>query len=388
MFEAQAHSFTQQARLAITLAWVGGYTNILSILTCGTATSHVSGTTSLLGRQLAAGAWSEVGFALVLVGSFFLGAMLSGVFTEAGRRRGWNSVYALPMIVEAAMLLLFALGLEVWGTDILGNPGLIYLMSALASCGMGLQNATITRISSGVVRTTHVTGVVTDLGLETVQFILWVWDRRHSTPPFSARAALRSALHHPTPKRLAMLASIFGSFAIGATLGTIVHTHYARWAMFPPVLFLLWIIYQDLTVPIAEIDMSELSASSAMLGLPEGLAVYHLRQANGREGTRQRLPNLAAWVARLPELTRVVVLDIGAGGGLRREDLDELRATVLRMKLSGRRLIIAGIGPSQMDAIRRAWGDDLIHEDVCPDVELAIAHGMNVVEHLAGQGAG
>jgi len=33
MFVAQAHSFVQQARLAITLAWVAGYTNIIALLT-------------------------------------------------------------------------------------------------------------------------------------------------------------------------------------------------------------------------------------------------------------------------------------------------------------------------------------------------------------------
>ncbi len=52
MFVAQAQSFTQQARLAITLAWIAGYTNIITIMACGTVTSHASGTTSNLGRDV------------------------------------------------------------------------------------------------------------------------------------------------------------------------------------------------------------------------------------------------------------------------------------------------------------------------------------------------
>ena len=57
MLVSQAHSFVQQGRLAITLAWVAGYTNILTILTCGTVTSHISGTTSNLGRDVAERSW-------------------------------------------------------------------------------------------------------------------------------------------------------------------------------------------------------------------------------------------------------------------------------------------------------------------------------------------
>ena len=51
MLVSHAHSFRQQARLAVTLAWVAGYTNIVTLLACGTVTSHVSGTTSLLDRK-------------------------------------------------------------------------------------------------------------------------------------------------------------------------------------------------------------------------------------------------------------------------------------------------------------------------------------------------
>ena len=89
---------------------------------------------------------------------------------------------------------------------------------------MGLQNATITKISGAVVRTTHLTGVVTDLGLEGVQYLLWFYDRTrgggadrraHGGVPC---AGLRVP-PQPSLLRVALLASIFGSFLFGVVAG-------------------------------------------------------------------------------------------------------------------------------------------------------------------------
>src|SRR5262245_59362503 len=101
MLVSQAHSFSQQARLAITLAWIAGCTNIVTILACGTVTSHVTGTASNLASHVTAMAWRDAAFALFLLVVFFLGAALSGLLTEAGRRRGWTSLYILPTLTQA-----------------------------------------------------------------------------------------------------------------------------------------------------------------------------------------------------------------------------------------------------------------------------------------------
>src|SRR3954471_23837496 len=128
MFVAQAHSFTQQARLAITLAWVAGYTNLLTILTCGTVTSHVSGTVSQWGRDLVEGQWGAGVVTSFLLLTFLAGAMLSAVCTETGRRRGWESIYVLPMAVQAALLAAFAVGIELHNGAVESGRGL-YLMT-------------------------------------------------------------------------------------------------------------------------------------------------------------------------------------------------------------------------------------------------------------------
>lgn len=379
MFVAQAHSFLQQARLAITLAWIAGYTNILTILTCGHVTSHVSGTTSDFGRAVSEANWSFAAFLVFLLSAFFIGAGISGFAVELGRRRGWESIYVLPIAIEALFLAAFALLVEFSTPGAMATSDRLVLMTGIASAAMGLQNATITRISSGVVRTTHVTGVLTDLGLEAVQFFWWLADQRGKRRALPSAEAVRP---QPEAKRLALLASILGSFALGAALGTLAFRFGARWAMFPPVLFLLWIVYQDVSRPIAEIEESELFEDAAAFGLPAELAIYHVRKDHLRAGKTHRMPNLLAWTDRLPSHARVVVLDLDEVTHLDENSAIELRAAIRKMDSQGRALVLAGLSPTQFEQLRDAAGGLLDPLDTCADLELAIARGLNLLHRL------
>lgn len=381
MLVSQAHSFTQQARLAITLAWVAGFTNIISLLMCGTAVSHVTGTVSQWGRDWVEGRWGLTIFTSFLLGTFFLGAMLSALCTETGRRRGWESIYVLPITLQALLLAAFAVMVEWHDPAAAAAGGTLYAMTGLASAAMGLQNATITRISGGVVRTTHMTGVFTDLGLESVQFLYWLRDRHRDSPPLRPLALVHSVRAHPTARRLALLGSIVGSFALGAGLGAVALTHLSHWCMFPPVLFLLWIVVLDVRAPICEIEASSLGAGDGGLQLPDAMAIYHLRKDRGRKGRVHRLPDLLSWCARLPGSVRVVILDLGDVTVLDANAALELRALIKQATANGRRFVISGISGEQYQTLRRAGaGDVLDPTNLCPDLELAIARGLSLLE--------
>src|SRR4051812_28501924 len=110
MLSAQAYSFRQQARLAISLSWIGGFTNVVSLLACNQMSSHMTGETTMFGQAIAAGHWRAVGYLGFVLACFFVGAMLSALMTEGARRRGVRSKYILPMLVEAILLLTFAIG--------------------------------------------------------------------------------------------------------------------------------------------------------------------------------------------------------------------------------------------------------------------------------------
>lgn len=379
MFIAQAHSFTQQARLAITLAWVAGYTNILAILTCGHVISHASGTTSDFGRYAVEGSLGPAFFMLFLLVTFLLGAGVSGLSTEIGKRRGWESIYVLPMVIETILLAGFAAGVNLHDGGLEEAGARKYAMLGLASAAMGLQNATITRISSGVVRTTHVTGVLTDLGTELAQFMLFLSDRRGE---WRQAGELITKLHkYAVVRRLLLLASILGSFALGAGLGTLAYDHVPAFSMTPPVLFLLWIVVQDLRAPIAAIEPSEIVGASG-LELPAEMAVFHMKRDPNKKGHVQRLPDLLAWMDRLPATARVVVLDLDQVTQMDPDSAMELRTVLRRMAEQDRHLILAGITPAQFQELSKAGGNGLDPMAACPDVELAIARGLGLITHL------
>ena len=108
MSPAPAHSPVLQARLAISLAWVAGYTNIIAVLVCGHVASHVTGHASQLGQAAAGGDWNLALFVGAILVAFFLGAVLSACATEVARWRGVRSVYVVPAALELALLAVFA----------------------------------------------------------------------------------------------------------------------------------------------------------------------------------------------------------------------------------------------------------------------------------------
>ncbi|MDX2199205.1 MAG: YoaK family protein [Phycisphaerae bacterium] len=372
MLVSKAHSVSQQSRLALTLAWVAGYTNVICILACGTVTSHVTGSVSHLGRVVIELNAAQAGFLAFLVLTFVLGAAISGALTEKARRFGWESIYVLPMLVQAGLLLLFALGIEFWDT----TPDTIsrahrWILSGLASTAMGLQNATITRISNGVVRTTHLTGVLTDIGIESAILALGSRDGA-ARPTEQTRAA---------GIRVLLLCSIVLSFMVGAGLGTVAFERFHDYSMIPPVAFLFWIVWQDVRTPICELESIGSDSTPNAVPLPREMVVYRLRRDRKRGGILQRLPDLIQWIERLPEETRVAVLDLTEVTVLDDNAGLQLGDVARRGRERGMTVILGGLPPArvaylELDSPR--VGIDL--DNVFSDGKTAIAHGFALLD--------
>ena len=103
MLANRAHTFILQARLAISLAWVAGYVNIVALATCGYVGSHVTGNATTLGADLAGARWELAALMVALLLAFFTGACLSGFAIEYGRQRDWASIYVLPAAIEIGL---------------------------------------------------------------------------------------------------------------------------------------------------------------------------------------------------------------------------------------------------------------------------------------------
>lgn len=207
---APIHGFTSLQRtpqtdlkLGTVLAFVGGAANAGGFLAVGQYTSHMTGIVSSLADNLVLGQFVLVGAGLASLLAFLLGTMCTVWLVNWGMRRRLRSAYGLPLIVEAALLLVFGLfgaALSLWHTLIL--PVTVVLLCFI----MGLQNAVITKISKARIRTTHVTGLVTDLGIELGR--LFYMNRLPGAEPVRA-----------DHRRLRVHAQLIASFLLGGIAG-------------------------------------------------------------------------------------------------------------------------------------------------------------------------
>lgn len=174
-------------RLGAVLALVAGAANAGGFLAVGQFTSHVTGVVSSMAEHLALG---DVTLLLAGAGAylaFVLGAMSTAIIVNWGLRRRLRSAYGLPLLLESLLLLLFG----VFGSVMNLMVALFLPLTVVLLCFMmGLQNAVITKISKAEIRTTHVTGLTTDLGIELGKLI-YVNRGRDAAPVMANRRRLR-----------------------------------------------------------------------------------------------------------------------------------------------------------------------------------------------------
>lgn len=194
--------------LAFYLTFIAGAANAGGFMAVHQYTSHMSGIVSSLADNLVLGEIEFLLAGLVALVFFLFGAGVSAIMINWARRRNLHSIYALPLALEAFLLLVFAL------SGLLGpiGRGLTFMIIALLCFVMGLQNAIITKLSGARIRTTHVTGLVTDTGIELGK--LFYWNGRGAGQ--DGLAPVRADI----PK-LWLLARMVGLFFLGGVTGAI-----------------------------------------------------------------------------------------------------------------------------------------------------------------------
>lgn len=191
--------------LGYVLAFVAGAVNAGGFLAIGQYTSHMTGIVSSMADHLALGEFTLALSALIAWLAFVLGAATTAVLVNLAKRRRLHSQFALSLLVESALLLLFGMA----GAYLADMREFLAPVTVLLLCFiMGLQNAIITKVSAAVIRTTHVTGLSTDLGIELGK--LFYFNRRKV--PHLAVCANRDklALH------ALLILQFFGGGVIGA----------------------------------------------------------------------------------------------------------------------------------------------------------------------------
>lgn len=196
--EGEARTRSIDERLAWTFAAIAGALNTAGFYAFGSYSSNMTGNVSALADHVGLGELSFAFQALAIVAAFVAGAVIATLLICAGRERHLRGIYAYSVLGEAAALA--TLGCLVpWMPAASGGATLALGLSFL----LGLQNATVTQITDAQVRTTHVTGMVTDIGIGLAHLL----ERR----PVADRGKLR--LH---------LVTVF-AFLAGGILGVLLY---------------------------------------------------------------------------------------------------------------------------------------------------------------------
>ncbi len=213
--------------LGWTLAFIAGATNAGAFLAVKQYTSHMTGMVSSVADYLVLGQLSLAAGALGALTSFLFGAATSAILVNYAKRRQLKSLYALPLLLEAALLLIFG----VIGAQISMIQGLFVSATVMLLCFiMGLQNAVISKVSKSEIRTTHVTGLVTDIGIELGK--LMYWNRLQTDDSLRVTA---------DRERLLILSLLVMAFLLGGIVGALGFQHLG-YAMTVPLALILVVV--------------------------------------------------------------------------------------------------------------------------------------------------
>jgi uncharacterized membrane protein YoaK (UPF0700 family) len=147
--------------LAILLALIAGMLNSVGFVAVSVYTSHMTGLLASVADHAVLGSWDIVRVGAAAIAAFTTGAACCALLFNWGRRRGLRSRFANVLVVEAVLVLVFGALADrlTWS-----HRAWVYI--TVLGFTMGLQNAIITKISQAQIRTTHVTGMITDIGIE------------------------------------------------------------------------------------------------------------------------------------------------------------------------------------------------------------------------------
>ena len=160
--------------LAVNAGYVdaAGYVALVRLFT-----AHQSGNTAGLGAALGSGTWPDIWRRGVAILAFTLGVAVGTAMVEINNRSRPNRSAA---ILASAELLLLGVALAVGEAESVGgvlhaSHPLPYAIAAVALAGaMGLQTVSLRRIGGRNVRTTFVTGIVTNIA----ESLVVAWSRR------------------------------------------------------------------------------------------------------------------------------------------------------------------------------------------------------------------
>lgn len=165
--KGKARTLKHNLRIASLLSFVAGIVNVGGFLAVQRLTTNVTGHFAFFVDEIFKLNFWQAFVYFLYIFFFFLGSFSSNLLVEITSKTSDRLIYVIPTIIESAILFFLALSGQFLISQ---NPDLLACSLLFA---MGLQNSLVTTISNSTVRTTHLTGLFTDLGIELSQLFFY-----------------------------------------------------------------------------------------------------------------------------------------------------------------------------------------------------------------------
>lgn len=172
--KGKTRNLIHNIRIASLLSFVAGIVNVVGILAVQKLTTNVTGHFAFMVEQAISFHFNQAIFYFIYIFFFLFGAFFSNFIIEITQKFTNKDIFIIPVLIESLLLMSIAL---LNFNFIVANPNLIACSLLFA---MGLQNSLVTTISNSVVRTTHLTGLFTDLGIEISQLFFYKTDEQRT----------------------------------------------------------------------------------------------------------------------------------------------------------------------------------------------------------------
>ncbi|MGH9304386.1 MAG: YoaK family protein [Acidimicrobiales bacterium] len=237
----RALTYRRKLSTVFCLAAIGGFVDAIGYLTLyHLFTAHMSGNTVAFGTAVGTGHWAEALRRGVPVAVFVFGVMVGTLINIRAGRAGLRPSLVAPLAVEGAALFAYVglVASDLTGRSILAGgttTGNYYLAASLLVFAMGLQNATLRKVGTETVRTTYVTGILTDFAISAAHWFI----------------ARRSDKHRTSERErgMALLAGLWFIYTGGGVSGALAHVHFAIWAPVIPAAVIVALALLELAIP-------------------------------------------------------------------------------------------------------------------------------------------
>jgi uncharacterized membrane protein YoaK (UPF0700 family) len=252
--EKQTAEIHEKAWLALVLALVAGCIDAIGyMILVKLFTAHMSGNSAAAAVYTGEGNMTKAFHRVFPIPVFVLGVAIGAALSEALARSGLRRIFTVAVTLEAVLLLVFLL----WGGPALKDGTIpeepawrFYLLVALPTLAMGIQNATLRRVGGVTVRTTYISGMLTNVAEQTVQYLFWLRD--HWAEYRGRRMALlRLSTRQPSFAHVRLQLSIWFAFVAGAIAGVWATLHWGLLSLVFPLGCLGLVVAFDLREPIS-----------------------------------------------------------------------------------------------------------------------------------------